>query len=69
MMMMMMMMAAAMLLETSVSYRHMMRLIAREDFVEFSLHESWRIYKGNVLWEFLMSELFRVQTNARRIVI
>jgi hypothetical protein len=29
-----------MVLETSVSYRHLARLIAREDFVEFSRRES-----------------------------
>jgi hypothetical protein len=29
-----------MVLETSVLYRHLTRLIAREDFIEFSCHES-----------------------------
>jgi len=34
--MMMMMMMTEMILETSVSYTHLTRLIAREDFIEFS---------------------------------
>jgi hypothetical protein len=31
-------------LETSFSYRQLMRLIAREDFIEFIRHESFRSY-------------------------
>jgi hypothetical protein len=31
-------------LETSVSYGHLTRLIAREDFIEFSSRESYRSY-------------------------
>jgi hypothetical protein len=43
-MMMMMMMMMMMILETSFSYRHLTWLISREDFIEFSRHESKRSY-------------------------
>jgi hypothetical protein len=35
-------MTTEMVLETSVHYRHLTRLIAREDFIEFSRRESSR---------------------------
>jgi hypothetical protein len=38
-----------MILETSVQYRHLTQLIAREDFIEFSRHESSGTYKGKVV--------------------
>jgi hypothetical protein len=37
-------MGAEMVVETSVSYRHMTWLISREDLIEFSRHESSRSY-------------------------
>jgi len=46
---MMMMMMTEMVFLTSASYRQLMRLIAREDFIEFSHLESTRSYKT---WSF-----------------
>jgi hypothetical protein len=42
MMMMMMMTTTEMVLKTSVQYRHLTWLIARDDFMEFSRRESLR---------------------------
>jgi len=41
-MMMMMMMMTDMVVETSVQYGHLTRLIAREDFIKFSSRERSR---------------------------
>jgi len=43
------MMMTEMALETSVSYRHLTQLIAREDFIEFSRHESSRTYNFRLI--------------------
>jgi hypothetical protein len=42
----MMMMMTEMVLETSVKYTHLMRPIARKDFIEFSRHEISKSYSG-----------------------
>jgi hypothetical protein len=39
-------MGTEMVLETSVLYRHLTRLISREDFIEFSRRGNSRLYEG-----------------------
>jgi hypothetical protein len=47
MMMMMMMMMTEMVFETSVQYRHLTWLIAREDYIKFIRRESSKTYIKN----------------------
>jgi hypothetical protein len=42
--MMMMMMMTVMVIETSVQYIHLTRLIAREDYIKFTRRESTKTY-------------------------
>jgi hypothetical protein len=49
MMMMMMMMMTVMVIETSVQYVHLTRLIAREDYIKFTRRENTKIYKHKVV--------------------
>jgi hypothetical protein len=53
----MMMMMTEMVLETSIQYKHLMRLIAREDFIEFSLRESLRTYIMLITYEEQVKDL------------
>jgi len=54
------MMTTQMVLETSVSYTQLARLIAREDFIEFSRHKSSRSYNILRKSSFLYSLLEKV---------
>jgi len=46
-----------MFVETSVKYRHLTRLIAREDYITFILREStnnYKIYSRWMRWEYIV---------------
>jgi len=38
------MMMTVMVIETSVQYEHLMRMLAREDYIKFTLREITKIY-------------------------
>jgi len=46
------------ILETSVSYTHLTRLIAREDFIEFRRRENSGSYIGNEMSGFIKGDKF-----------